>query len=82
MIILSFVLAACGGAATTEAPAPDETEAPPAETEAPPADTEAPVETEAPPAETDLDKLTREIERPTRRLFLLKTDAFPLRRKS
>ena len=40
MIILSFVLAACGGAATTEAPAPVETEAPPAETEAPPAEAE------------------------------------------
>jgi branched-chain amino acid transport system substrate-binding protein len=40
MIILSFVLAACGGAATTEAPAPVETEAPPAETEAPPVEAE------------------------------------------
>jgi branched-chain amino acid transport system substrate-binding protein len=44
MIILSFVLAACGGAATTEAPPPAETEAPMEETEAPMEETEAPME--------------------------------------
>jgi len=40
MIILSFVLAACGGATPTEAPAPEEPEAPTAEPEEPPAEAE------------------------------------------
>jgi branched-chain amino acid transport system substrate-binding protein len=40
LIILSFVLAACGGTATTEAPAAVEPEAPPAEPEAPPEEAE------------------------------------------
>ncbi len=46
LVVASLVLAACGGAAPTEAPAPAETEPPaPAETEAPaPAETEAPAE--------------------------------------
>jgi len=40
MIILSFVLAACGGTATTEAPAPVETEEAPPEEAPPPAEAE------------------------------------------
>ncbi|MES0359434.1 MAG: ABC transporter substrate-binding protein, partial [Anaerolineales bacterium] len=42
MIILSFVLAACGGTATTEAPAPVETEEAPPE-EAPPPEEAEPI---------------------------------------